>query len=157
MSDAKALRASPPFLMSLPQWVTPQPAGEGLFSICVWEEGELELAMVQSATAEIWGWAVLASVKGVLLSLAWAASSIIFVMAKVLSWQQKFCRGKHTFVATKHIFCRNKFVAAKIILVAAPTNHSLCSVKSLGKVLSTVKPKPFFIRDASQVLLYVVL
>ena len=144
MSGAKASRASPPFLMSLPQWVTPQPAGEGLFSTCTWEEGELELAVVQSAAAEMCGWAVLASVKGVLLLLAGAATSIFL-------WRQKF------------YFCRNKTHLLSRVChdinnpVAAPTNHSLYSVKSLGKVLSTVKPKPFFIRDASQVLLYIVL
>ena len=36
----------------------------------------------------------------------------------------KFCRDKHTFVATKDVFCRDKhvFVATKMILVAAPAN-----------------------------------
>ena len=43
----------------------------------------------------------------------------------------KFCRDKHTFVATKDVFCHEKhvfvmtkhiFVAAEMILVAAPAN-----------------------------------
>ena len=40
--------------------------------------------------------------------------------------QQKFCRGKHTFVATKGMFCCDKHVsvATKIILMAAPANNS---------------------------------
>ena len=64
------------------------------------------------------------------LSLAGAATSIIFVATKHLS-RQNICRDKHAFVATKDIFCRNKhvfvvtFVAIKIILVAAPANDNI--------------------------------
>ena len=38
---------------------------------------------------------------------------------------QKFCRGKHTFVATKDVFCQDEtFVVTKRILVAAPANDT---------------------------------
>ena len=85
-------------------------------------------------------------------SLAGAATSIICVVTNVLCClcvcvcvcvcdksmhvatkklprqTQKFCRGKHTFLATKDVFYRGKyvflFVATKMILVAAPANDS---------------------------------
>ena len=42
--------------------------------------------------------------------LAGAATSIIFVMTKVLSWQTCVCcHNKHMFVATKHILSRQKY------------------------------------------------
>ena len=86
-----------------------------------------------------------ASAGGAGLSLAGAATSIIFVITKVLSWQnmsfvmtkvclsqpnyvcrnkiflswQKFCCGRHTFVATEDMFCHDKrrvFGATKVSL-----------------------------------------
>ena len=85
-----------------------------------------------------------------LLSLAGAATRIIFVVTKVLLRQKYACRNKtfvttNTFVATKvfsrqkyfvatniifslrQMFCHGKhtFVVTKIILVAAPANDSL--------------------------------
>ena len=42
---------------------------------------------------------------------------------KYLLQQTRVCRDRHFFVSTKDVFCRDKtFVAAKIILVAAPAN-----------------------------------
>ena len=46
------------------------------------------------------------------LSLAGAATSIIFVATKVLSRQTHVCHNKHMFVATKHIFCCDKSMLA---------------------------------------------
>jgi len=62
-----------------------------------------------------------------------AATSILFVMTNVLSWQtcdkfvatkHIFCCGKHTFVTTKDMFCHNKhmFVTTKVIPVASPAD-----------------------------------
>ena len=63
------------------------------------------------------------------LSLAGAATSIIFVVTKLLLQQTHVCRdkkllsrqyyvchGKHTFVMTKDVFCRDKhvFIATKL-------------------------------------------
>ena len=42
------------------------------------------------------------------LSLAGAATSIILVATKLLSWQAYFCHNRHVFVSTKHIFCCDK-------------------------------------------------
>ena len=56
-----------------------------------------------------------------------------FVVTNIIMVRQKFCRGKHTFVATKDVVCRNKhvfvccdktFVTTNIILVAAPANDN---------------------------------
>ena len=71
--------------------------------------------------------------------LVGAATSIIFVVMKVLSRQiyfvatkiilsqQKFCCGKNTFVMTKDVFCHDihMFVMTKMILVAAPASDSM--------------------------------
>ena len=73
----------------------------------------------------------LASRDSYVLSLAGAATSIIFVATKLifcrdkthLLSRQKFCLGKHTFVATKDLFCRDKHVS-KMILVASPANDT---------------------------------
>ena len=69
------------------------------------------------------------------VSLARAATGIVFVATTVLSRQTRVChdkylspqtfrRDKHNFVATKDVFCRDKyvFVATEMILVAAPAN-----------------------------------
>ena len=50
-------------------------------------------------------------------SLVEAATSIISVVTKVLSWQAYFCHNKHVFVMTKHVFCHDKsmLVVPKII------------------------------------------
>ena len=45
------------------------------------------------------------------VSLAGAATSIIFVPTKILS-RQMFCSDRHVFVTTKHIFCRDKSMLA---------------------------------------------
>ena len=46
-------------------------------------------------------------------------------MTNITLSRKKFCRYKHTFVATKDVFCCDKtFVATKNILVAAPANDS---------------------------------
>ena len=57
------------------------------------------------------------------LSLAGAATSIIFVMTKVCLLRHNFYTtnllllGQHVFVATKHVFCRDKsiFVTTKVL------------------------------------------
>ena len=69
----------------------------------------------------------------------------LFATKVCLSSKQKFCLDKHTFVGTKDVFCRDKnvfvatkvclsrqnlchdkrFVATKMIFVAAPANDSL--------------------------------
>ena len=80
------------------------------------------------------------------LSLAETATSIIFVATKVLSRQifvatnitlsrQKFCRDKHTFVATKHVFCRNKSMLVNLF------------TKRLSRQAYFVATKDVFFRD----------
>ena len=51
---------------------------------------------------------------------------IYFVSTNIILSRQRFCRGKHAFVAKKDLFCCEKhvFVATRMILVAAPANDS---------------------------------
>ena len=52
-----------------------------------------------------------------LLSLAGAATSIIFVVTKVLSWQTRVCHDKKTHLLSQHIcLSRQIFVGMKVLL-----------------------------------------
>ena len=74
------------------------------------------------------------------LSLAGAATSIIFVETNVLSRQarvcsdksmlpqQNVCGDKHTFVATKDVFCRGKHV-----FVSKKVSNYVCRNKCLSR------------------------
>ena len=64
------------------------------------------------------------------LSLAGAATSMIFVMTEI-------CYNKHVFVMIKHVFCRNKsvLVAKKLLFVAT---KGLLQQKSYLKQLPPV-------------------
>ena len=42
----------------------------------------------------------------------------------IILLQQKFCRDKHTVVATKDVFCRDKHMICRLLLVAAPANDN---------------------------------
>ena len=53
------------------------------------------------------------------LSLAGAATSIIFIATNVLSQQTGVCHDKHVFVMTKRVICHNEsmLVATNLILL----------------------------------------
>ena len=59
-----------------------------------------------------------------------------FVATNLILSRQKFCRNKHTFVATKDLFCRDKaFVATKIVLAAVTGQVAyvaICTIRLLS-------------------------
>ena len=87
------------------------------------------------------------------LSLVGAATSIIFVTTKVLSWQTHVCHDKNMFVVTKHIFCHDKsmLVVTKLLLQQI---YSCCNKLCCDKYLpqQTILPWQNFCSDKSKLV-----
>ena len=86
------------------------------------------------------------------LSLAGAATSIIFIATNVLLQQTGVCHNKHMFVATKHVICHNESMLAATNLTLLQQKYACHDKKNYDKhvfIAAKVLSQVYFCHDTS--------